>query len=120
MRLSPAPLCFYARSMPGSLGDRPPELPGGRAEIGPARPPLYPAGRDKFPDEGTTGGEARASVQPALPGRRHRGDLAYILQIRDAEEVSIMPIRKGFAIWEGSLREGKGTVKLESGLFEGP
>lgn len=31
-----------------------------------------------------------------------------------------MPIRKGFAIWEGSLREGKGTVKLESGLFEGP
>jgi lipoyl-dependent peroxiredoxin len=42
------------------------------------------------------------------------------LQTWDAEEVSIMPIRKGFAIWEGSLREGKGTVKLESGLFEGP
>jgi osmotically inducible protein OsmC len=31
-----------------------------------------------------------------------------------------MPIRKGFAVWEGSLREGKGTVKVESGLFEGP
>jgi len=30
-----------------------------------------------------------------------------------------MPIRKGFAVWEGSFREGKGTVKVESGLFEG-
>jgi lipoyl-dependent peroxiredoxin len=31
-----------------------------------------------------------------------------------------MPIRKGFAVWEGPFREGKGTVKVESGLFEGP
>ena len=31
-----------------------------------------------------------------------------------------MPVRKGFAVWEGSFREGKGSVKLESGLFEGP
>jgi osmotically inducible protein OsmC len=31
-----------------------------------------------------------------------------------------MPVRKGFAVWEGSIREGKGTVRLESGLFEGP
>ncbi len=31
-----------------------------------------------------------------------------------------MPIRKGFAVWEGSIREGKGTVRVESGLFEGP
>ena len=30
-----------------------------------------------------------------------------------------MPIRKGFAVWEGSFREGKGTVRVESGLFEG-
>jgi len=30
-----------------------------------------------------------------------------------------MPIRKGFAVWEGPFREGKGTVKVESGLFEG-
>ncbi len=31
-----------------------------------------------------------------------------------------MPIRKGSAVWEGSFREGRGTVKVESGLFEGP
>ena len=31
-----------------------------------------------------------------------------------------MPVRKGFAVWEGSFREGKGSIKLESGLFEGP
>jgi len=31
-----------------------------------------------------------------------------------------MPIRKGSAVWEGSFREGKGSVKLGSGLFEGP
>jgi osmotically inducible protein OsmC len=30
-----------------------------------------------------------------------------------------MPIRKGSAVWEGSFREGKGTVRVE-GLFEGP
>ena len=35
-------------------------------------------------------------------------------------EVTIMPVRKGFAVWEGPFREGKGTVKVESGLFEGP
>ncbi|HSA97018.1 MAG TPA: OsmC family protein [Acidobacteriota bacterium] len=31
-----------------------------------------------------------------------------------------MPVRKGSAVWEGSFREGKGSVKLGSGLFEGP
>jgi osmotically inducible protein OsmC len=31
-----------------------------------------------------------------------------------------MPVRKGFAVWEGPIREGKGSVRLESGLFEGP
>ncbi len=31
-----------------------------------------------------------------------------------------MPIRKASAVWQGSLRDGKGTVKVESGLFEGP
>jgi osmotically inducible protein OsmC len=31
-----------------------------------------------------------------------------------------MPIRKGFAVWEGSFREGKGSLKTESGLFEAP
>ena len=31
-----------------------------------------------------------------------------------------MPVRKGTAHWEGSVREGGGTVALEKGAFEGP
>jgi lipoyl-dependent peroxiredoxin len=31
-----------------------------------------------------------------------------------------MLVRKGYARWEGSLQDGKGTVRVESGLFEGP
>ena len=31
-----------------------------------------------------------------------------------------MATRNGSAVWEGTLREGKGTVKLGSGAFEGP
>ena len=31
-----------------------------------------------------------------------------------------MPIRKSEAVWEGNLKKGNGTVKLGSGMFEGP
>src|SRR5215813_3417483 len=31
-----------------------------------------------------------------------------------------MATRNGSAVWEGTLREGKGTVKLGSGAFQGP
>jgi osmotically inducible protein OsmC len=31
-----------------------------------------------------------------------------------------MATRTGSAIWEGTLKQGKGTVKLGSGAFEGP
>jgi osmotically inducible protein OsmC len=31
-----------------------------------------------------------------------------------------MATRTGTAVWEGTLREGKGTVKLGSGAYEGP
>mgnify|MGYP000459839955 CR=1 FL=1 len=31
-----------------------------------------------------------------------------------------MPVRNAEAVWEGTLKEGKGTVKLGSGAFEGP
>jgi osmotically inducible protein OsmC len=30
-----------------------------------------------------------------------------------------MPVRKADAVWEGSLKEGHGTVRLGSGAFEG-
>jgi lipoyl-dependent peroxiredoxin len=30
-----------------------------------------------------------------------------------------MPVRKAEAVWEGNLKNGKGTVKLGSGAFEG-
>src|SRR6201993_3579727 len=31
-----------------------------------------------------------------------------------------MAIRKGSAVWEGTLKGGKGTMKLGSGAYEGP
>ncbi len=31
-----------------------------------------------------------------------------------------MATRTGSAVWEGTLKQGKGTVKLGSGAFEGP
>jgi osmotically inducible protein OsmC len=31
-----------------------------------------------------------------------------------------MATRTGYAIWEGTLKDGKGTMKLGSGAFEGP
>ena len=31
-----------------------------------------------------------------------------------------MTIRTGSAVWEGTLKDGKGTMKLGSGAFEGP
>ena len=30
-----------------------------------------------------------------------------------------MPVRKSSAVWEGSLKDGQGTVKLGSGAYEG-
>src|SRR5580765_8546390 len=32
----------------------------------------------------------------------------------------IMATRTGSAVWEGTLKEGRGTMKLGSGSFEGP
>src|SRR3954453_22809300 len=31
-----------------------------------------------------------------------------------------MPARIGSAVWEGTLKEGKGTMKLGSGAYRGP
>jgi osmotically inducible protein OsmC len=31
-----------------------------------------------------------------------------------------MPVRKSEAVWEGTLKEGSGRVRLASGLYEGP
>jgi len=31
-----------------------------------------------------------------------------------------MPVRKASAVWERGLKEGKGSVKLGSGVFQGP
>lgn len=31
-----------------------------------------------------------------------------------------MPVRQGEAVWQGTLKDGKGTVRLGSGAFEGP
>ncbi len=31
-----------------------------------------------------------------------------------------MPVRKSEAVWQGSLKEGSGRMRLASGLYEGP
>ncbi len=31
-----------------------------------------------------------------------------------------MPARNGSAVWEGTLKEGKGTMKVGNGAYEGP
>jgi osmotically inducible protein OsmC len=31
-----------------------------------------------------------------------------------------MPVRKAEALWQGTLRDGNGSLKLGSGMFEGP
>ncbi len=31
-----------------------------------------------------------------------------------------MPVRKSEAVWNGTLKEGKGTVKVGDGVYEGP
>lgn len=31
-----------------------------------------------------------------------------------------MPVRKSEAVWKGTLQEGSGSMKLASGLYEGP
>src|SRR5262245_18111148 len=36
-----------------------------------------------------------------------------------SKEITIMPKRTASAVWEGTLREGNGKVKLGSGAFEG-
>lgn len=31
-----------------------------------------------------------------------------------------MPVRSAHAVWKGTLKEGQGHLKLESGVYEGP
>lgn len=38
----------------------------------------------------------------------------------DAPRSSIMATRTGSAVWEGTLKEGRGTMNLGSGAFDGP
>src|SRR5204863_5671691 len=50
-----------------------------------------------------------------LPGRVDRVKLFETIR----EENFKMATRNGSAVWEGTVKEGKGTVKLGSGAFEG-
>jgi osmotically inducible protein OsmC len=36
------------------------------------------------------------------------------------ERSNTMPVRSANAVWKGTLKEGKGHLKLESGVYEGP
>ena len=58
----------------------------------------------------------RASGSPNAPKARYN---PYDTPT-STKEGSTMPVRSSEAVWEGSLREGAGRVKLGSGAFEGP
>jgi len=57
----------------------------------------------------------------ALPARCPRFELLQSLQENSInyQGETNMAKRTASAVWEGTLREGKGTVKLGSGAFEG-
>ena len=40
--------------------------------------------------------------------------------MRNLNRKDLMPARTGSAVWEGTLKGGKGTMKLGSGAYEGP
>jgi len=42
------------------------------------------------------------------------------LKAEEIEESADMPARTGSAVWEGTLKGGKGSMKLGSGAYEGP
>src|SRR5262249_3424295 len=39
--------------------------------------------------------------------------------IQHIERKTLMPVRKAEAVWEGTLQEGKGVMKMASGAYEG-
>jgi osmotically inducible protein OsmC len=47
------------------------------------------------------------------------GGVVYRRSVRKKKERA-MPVRKSEAVWRGTLKEGSGTMKLASGLCEGP
>jgi osmotically inducible protein OsmC len=46
--------------------------------------------------------------------------LARIITVTVTKGEKTMATRTGSAVWEGTLKEGRGTMKLGSGAFEGP
>ena len=40
--------------------------------------------------------------------------------VRNPNEGAKMPVRSADAIWNGDLQDGGGTMRLGSGMFEGP
>src|SRR5438046_10749093 len=49
-----------------------------------------------------------------------RGTLSPVVLQNKKEELTHMATRKGSASWEGTLKGGKGTMRLGSGAYEGP
>jgi lipoyl-dependent peroxiredoxin len=41
------------------------------------------------------------------------------MSVKSRKELRIMSTRTGYATWEGTLKDGKGEMKLGSGAFEG-
>jgi osmotically inducible protein OsmC len=49
-----------------------------------------------------------------------RPRLARIIPVTATKGEKTMATRTGSAVWEGTLKEGRGTMKLGSGAFDGP
>src|SRR6266566_8983802 len=79
----------------------------------PAEPPATAGGTDLIP---------MRTRMSALPAGCPHSELLQSFQknsIQLSREITIMAKRTASAVWEGTLREGKGRVKLGSGAFEG-
>jgi hypothetical protein len=53
-------------------------------------------------------------------GGNRRIDIEGDLDNATRKELTIMLTRTADAVWEGNLKDGKGTMKVGSGAFDGP
>src|SRR5207245_11156998 len=63
--------------------------------------------------------ETSALPAQRSPGGAHRLHRVTMAKLKSLREITSMAKRTASAVWEGTLKEGKGRVKLGSGAFEG-
>ena len=71
-----------------------------------------------FPNRIALAATALSGVWQTILSARIAGTIACITNNNKGDKT--MATRTGSAVWEGTLKEGRGTMKLGSGAFEGP